>query len=125
MAASREDGKICYVEIPTTDVARSVKFYQAVFNWQTRTRGDGAVAFDDSTGQVSGSWVKGRPVSATPGILIYIMADSVADTVKAVEANGGRIVQKIGVDAPEITARFADPDGNVLGLYQQPAKKGS
>ena len=35
-------------------------------------------------------------------------------------SQGGRIVQPIGVDAPEITARFADPDGNVLGLYQEP-----
>jgi hypothetical protein len=36
-------------------------------------------------------------------------------------ANGGEIVQQIGVDAPEITARFRDPAGNVIGLYQEPA----
>jgi len=28
-------------------------------------------------------------------------------------------VQPIGADAPEITARFSDPAGNVLGLYQE------
>jgi hypothetical protein len=33
----------------------------------------------------------------------------------------GEIVQPIGADAPEITARFKDPGGNVIGLYQQPA----
>jgi uncharacterized protein len=27
--------------------------------------------------------------------------------------------QPIGVDAPEITARFRDPAANVIGLYQQ------
>jgi uncharacterized protein len=32
-------------------------------------------------------------------------------------------VQPIGADAPEITARFSDPAGNVLGLYQQPSKE--
>ena len=32
----------------------------------------------------------------------------------------GEIVQPIGADAPEITARFRDPAGNVIGLYQQP-----
>jgi hypothetical protein len=36
-------------------------------------------------------------------------------------ANGGEIVQLIGVDAPEITARFSDPAGNVVGLYQEPS----
>ena len=28
----------------------------------------------------------------------------------------------IGGDAPEITARFRDPGGNVIGLYQEPAQ---
>jgi hypothetical protein len=27
-------------------------------------------------------------------------------------------VQPVGADAPEITARFTDPGGNVIGLYQ-------
>lgn len=45
--------------------------------------------------------------------------------IQALLANGGRIVQPVGVDAPEVTARFADPDGNVLGLYQEPPQSGS
>jgi hypothetical protein len=39
---------------------------------------------------------------------------------EAVLAGGGEVAQPIGADAPEITARFRDPAGNVLGLYQQP-----
>jgi hypothetical protein len=38
-----------------------------------------------------------------------------------VKAAGGEIVQEIGGDAPEITARFLDPGGNVIGLYQEPS----
>ena len=115
------DGKICYVEIPATDVARSAAFYQRVFGWNIRQRGDGSTAFDDSTGQVSGAWVLGRPASAQPGLLLYIMRDSVAATLETIVAQGGETVQPIGADAPEITARFRDPAGNVLGLYQEPA----
>ena len=58
---------------------------------------------------------------ADPGLLIYIMVDSVAATTEAVVANGGTIVQPLGADAPEITARFRDPAGNVIGLYQEPS----
>jgi predicted enzyme related to lactoylglutathione lyase len=115
------DGKICYVEIPATDVARSAAFYEAVFGWRVRTRGDGATAFDDVTEQVSGAWVTGRPPSAEVGLLVYVMVDSVEKALEAVVANGGEIVQPIGGDAPEITARFRDPGGNVIGLYQEPA----
>jgi len=115
------NGKVCYIEIPAIDIKQSVSFYTEVFGWQTRTRGDGSIAFDDTVGEVSGTWVTGRPASPQPGILIYIMVDSVAATVESVMAHGGKIVQPIGMDAPEITARFSDPAGNVMGLYQQPA----
>ncbi|HXU68840.1 MAG TPA: VOC family protein [Polyangia bacterium] len=117
------NGKICYLELPATDIDRSAAFYQTLFGWKTRMRGDGALAFDDGV-EVSGSWVKGRkPWSGEPGLLVYIMVDDLEATVAAVKAAGGEIVQPIGVDAPELTARFADPGGNVLGLYQQPKQK--
>jgi uncharacterized protein len=120
MPPTRGNGKVCYIEIPATDIPRSVDFYRNVFDWNIRQRGNGVSAFDDSVGEVSGAWVQGRPPSGQPGLLIYIMVDSVVDTIKRVEANGGEIVQPLGVDAPEITARFRDPEGNVLGLYQEP-----
>jgi predicted enzyme related to lactoylglutathione lyase len=116
------NGKICYLEIPATDIQRSAEFYQKVFGWQLRRRGDGSTAFDDAVGEVSGSWVLGRAPMKAAGLLIYIMVDSVEKAVALVLTNGGEIAQPIGADAPEITARFRDPGGNVLGLYQQPAR---
>lgn len=120
MPHSKTHGKICYLELPATEVSRSADFYSKVFGWQSRRRGDGALAFDDTTGQVSGSWVLDRVPAATPGLLVYIMVDSVAEACERVLAHGGSIVQPIGADAPEITARFRDPGGNVIGLYQEP-----
>ena len=114
------NGKICYIEIPAVDIDRSVAFYQEVFGWTVRTRGDGSRAFDDGVGQVSGTWRLNRKPMTDVGLLIYVMVDSVADTMEKVTKAGGTIVQPIGGDAPEITARFADPAGNILGLYQEP-----
>ena len=115
------NGKICYLEIPAVDIQTSSKFYESVFGWNLRTRGDGAIAFDDGVGEVSGTWVLNRKPMSEFGLLVYIMVDSVAATIEKVVANGGSIVQPIGADASEITARFTDPAGNILGLYQQPA----
>ncbi len=120
MPPTTANGKICYLEIPTTNIPRSVEFYKKVFGWKTRTRGDGATAFDDGVGEVSGSWVTDRPSSPNPGLLVYVMVDSVAKTSDAVTRNGGRIVQPLGSHPHEKIARFADPDGNVLGLYEEP-----
>ena len=112
-------GTFCWAELSTSDSGGAKAFYAAVFGWKLRQRGDGNTAFDDTTGQVSGSWVVGRKPSLDPGLLAYVMVDSAAATLDAVIAAGGSVVQPIGVDAPEITARFRDPAGNVIGLYQQ------
>ncbi len=122
MPAKRATGKICYVEMPATDIARSSDFYRQVFGWTVRKRGDGATAFDDTTGEVSGAWVLGRPPAVSPGLLFYVMVDSVPATLEAVVAAGGEVVQRVGADAPEVTARFRDPAGNVIGLYQEPSR---
>src|SRR5215471_12938845 len=106
MPPTYANGKICYIQMPATDVTRSAEFYTRVFGWNVRKRGDGSQAFDDGVGEVSGTWVTGRPPSNTPGLLIYIMVDNVAATLEIVVAAGGEIVQPIGGDAPEITARF-------------------
>lgn len=112
------NGKICYIEIPSIDVQLSATFYKDIFNWKIREREDGTVTFDDGVNEVSGIWVTGRKTTTEQGLLIHIMVDSVEHTIDAIIDHGGQIVQPIGMDAPEITARFTDPSGNVFGLYQ-------
>ncbi|HMH32995.1 MAG TPA: VOC family protein, partial [Puia sp.] len=114
------NGKICYLEIPSVNIDESAAFYHGIFGWKTRTDNQGNIAFDDGVGQVSGMWVMGREPSDEPGLLVYIMVDDVAKALDAVIAQGGKMVQPIGMDAPEVTARFSDPSGNVVGLYSQP-----
>src|SRR6186713_1348915 len=103
------NGKICYIEIPSIDVQLSATFYKDIFNWKIRERSDGTVSFDDGVNEVSGIWVTGRKTTTEQGLLIHIMVDSVADTVEAILEHGGQLVQPIGMDEPEITAKFTDP----------------
>jgi uncharacterized protein len=116
-------GKICYIEIPAVDVLLSASFYKKVFGWHIRERKNGQIAFDDSVNEVSGTWIPGRLPSTDTGVMIYIMVDSVVSTMKTIVLQGGKIVQDIGTDSPEITARFSDPAGNIFGLYQEPVQK--
>jgi predicted enzyme related to lactoylglutathione lyase len=116
------NGKICYIEIPAVDAAKSAEFYSRVFGWTIRRRGDGATAFDDTTGNVSGAWVTGRPPQS-PGLMMYIMVVDAEATVVKIKEAGGEIVQPIGGDPGEITARFKDPAGNVIGIYQEPSQR--
>jgi predicted enzyme related to lactoylglutathione lyase len=112
-------GKICYIEIPAINIWESAQFYQRTFGWHIRQRDDGSTAFDDTTAQVSGTWVLGRPPSTHPGLVVSIMVASAAATIETIIAAGGEIVQPVNPDEREIYALFRDPAGNILGIYQQ------
>lgn len=119
-APTYRTGKICYMEIPAKDIQQSARFYQRAFGWQTRQRGDGSTAFDDTVNEVSGTWVLGRPIATEPGLMIYIMVGSAAAAVDAIVSAGGEIVKPVDPKAREVVATFRDPAGNLIGIYQQP-----
>ncbi len=112
-------GKICYLEIPADDVERSSRFYREAFGWALRSRGDGAIAFDDAVNEVSGSWVTGRPPMTDPGLLVHIMVADLERALAGVRAAGGEVLDDDAAPGERV-AHVRDPAGNVIGIYQQP-----
>jgi predicted enzyme related to lactoylglutathione lyase len=115
-------GKICYLEIPANSAQASADFYSTIFNWKVRERGDGELAFDDAGG-VSGTWVKESDRTPDERTRTYIMVDNITDTLKKIEAEGGRVKTRrteIGSGMGAFAA-FEDPVGNEFGLYEEPA----
>ena len=121
MSAKLENGKIVYLEIPAIDIERSADFFAKVFGWKIKKRGDGSTAFDDPSGEVSGTWVVGRPATSEPGLLVYIVVDDMAASFDAIIRNGGELVP-IEEETLEFIGKFRDPGGNVIGLYQEPGR---
>jgi uncharacterized protein len=118
-------GKICYLEIPALTAEASADFYSNIFGWTVRKRGDGALAFDD-TGGVSGTWVKESDRTPDEQTRIYIMVDDIQDTLKKIEAAGGRVQTPRTDIAPGAGAfaAFTDPAGAEFGLYEEPKHSG-
>jgi predicted enzyme related to lactoylglutathione lyase len=114
-------GKICYLEIPAKNAEASAEFYSRIFDWKVRKRGDGELAFDD-TGGVSGTWVKESDRTSDERTRTYIMVDDIADTLKRIESEGGRVVTGRTVIGSGMGAfaAFVDPAGNEFGLYEEP-----
>ena len=111
------NGKICYIEIPSINIIRSSTFYKEVFGWTIRDDNHGNISFDDSVGEVSGTWVVGPKPSTEIGFVISIMVDNIHETIDLITSNGGKIIM-VDIDSPEKIARFTDPSGNIVGLYQ-------
>jgi predicted enzyme related to lactoylglutathione lyase len=113
-------GKICYLEIPANKAKDAAGFYSDIFGWKVRERGDGNLAFDDS-GCVSGTWVKQEDRTPDERIRVYIMVDSITDSLRQIEAAGGKVLtprKEIGPNMGAFAA-FADPIGNEFGLYEE------
>ena len=114
-------GKICYLEIPANKAEDAAAFYSTMFGWTVRPRGDGNLAFDDS-GSVSGTWVKESDRTPDERTRVYIMVDSIAESLEQIQAAGGKVLtprKDIGPNMGAFAA-FADPVGNEFGLYEEP-----
>jgi predicted enzyme related to lactoylglutathione lyase len=79
------------------------------------------VKFDDTVGEVSGTWVTGRVPSAEPGLVVYMLVESVEQTLDKIREAGGEVVTPLTPQGEgEAFATFRDSAGNVLGIGQQP-----
>jgi predicted enzyme related to lactoylglutathione lyase len=113
---------IVHLEFRSFDFARTSAFYAKVFDWQTQQNAQATYMkhdADDGSGPegASAGWVRAA-VSQAPGPLAYVVVDDLAATLAEVERNGGRVlVPKLPFAGGGEVALFADPDGNVVGLW--------
>lgn len=122
MAGGRK-GSWCHIEIPVASPKNAKKFYGELFGWTFRdvpelnyvifTAGDGAIG--------GGLW---NPPPGIPRLITnYVSVDDVGAMVARVQQYGGKLVNpRTEVPGHGWFALVADPDGNVLGLWQNAAK---
>lgn len=115
---------ISIVEIPVTDLSRSIKFYQTILGTTIEevdmggTR-MGVLPNDDHT--VNVVLVKGdgyNPV--TDGVVVYLNAvDDLQPMLDNVKKNGGQVIVPKTEISPEMGyfALFLDTEGNKVGLH--------
>ena len=102
------NGKICYLEMPATDINASSSFYEKCFGWKIRRSGEGHVSFDDGVGEVSGMWVLDKKPVPEGSIIISIMVYDADATSKLVTAHGGKVVNSLKMDSGEIIVHFTN-----------------
>lgn len=114
------------VEIPATDFARAVKFYETVLGIKLTVcescETEKMAFFSDFTEiepNVAISWAKDFLPSKN-GVLVSLKVDSMEQTLERINANGGTTIRpktKIEPDSMGYFALFSDSEGNSIGLY--------
>ena len=124
--------KVVHFEIPVDDAARAREFYGSAFDWDLNEMDMGGgnmyttattTAIDETTqqptepGAINGGLMQ-RSMD-TPAPVITIGVTSIDESLKKVEAGGGRTVQpRTEIPKMGAFAYFKDSEGNVIGLWE-------
>lgn len=115
---------IVHIEFKSSDFARTADFYAKLFEWRTEQNASGSYMKLDSSDGPSGGWVRADLVQS-PGPIAYLVVDDLAAKLDEVEQAGGRVlVRSLPFAGGGEIGLFADPDGNVLGLWHRKSAGG-
>jgi uncharacterized protein len=115
-----------WYEIPVTDMARGMRFYEAVFATKLNRQHSGPVdmavfPYDRNSGGVSGCLVNGPSYTpARTGTVVYLNASPSIDVVlERVRDAGGEILFPKTALPPGLGffAHIADTEGNCVGVH--------
>jgi predicted enzyme related to lactoylglutathione lyase len=119
-----------WVEIPVTDLSRSTKFYESVFDIELNLHEMGPSLMGAPLkmamfpGEKEGTGAGGALVKSegyTPshqGPLIYFSVDNIENVLKKVERSGGKsLAPKSSIGEFGFIGLFEDPEGNRIGLH--------
>jgi predicted enzyme related to lactoylglutathione lyase len=104
-------GQVCYLQIPALDTMKSAAFYEKVFGWKVER----PYPSFEAPGLI-GQWVNDRAPASDAGMLAWINVDRIDETLEAVRASGGEVVEPTTPDGPRWLATIRDPAGNALGI---------
>jgi uncharacterized protein len=122
IAQAPAQNSVVHVEILGADAPRLQKFYGDLFGWSATLNpiGYGYVVVAPTAPAMLTGGIGPGP-QRQPLVTFYVKVADPAVTLKRAQELGGRIVMP-PTDVPGgITfARFADPEGNVIGLVRRP-----
>jgi len=110
---------IDYIEIAVDDLAQAKAFYGQALGWTFNDYGPDYAGIKDprTDGELGG--LNPRPVASRgEGVLALIRTDDVDTVLANVLAAGGRVHIAMHDYPGGRRFMFADPSGNVLGVYQ-------
>lgn len=111
---------IDYVELAVDDLGQAKAFYANALGWSFTDYGPDYVGIQDPTrpGYEFGGLNPVSPSSRGEGVLALARSDDADAALASVLDAGGRIVAELHEYPGGRRFTFADPWGNVLGVYQ-------
>ncbi|WP_084074930.1 VOC family protein [Demequina sp. NBRC 110052] len=112
-------GDITHIDIPVADIDAAKEFYAALFGWQIAAPpGFEGYPMWQAPNEISGGGLAPRSEGFSQP-RSYVEVDSIDATLAAAVERGVIVlIPKDPISDTSWWAAFADPDGNVIGLYE-------
>ena len=109
------------MELRTKDVGSAKKFYSTLFDWKLYDVGESGSAVEiETNSQPDGEIVRLQDSDASVKWLPYVKVASIDSSLIAVIRLGGSIIEeKTYIPGTGWSAVIADPQGGILGLFQE------
>lgn len=126
--------KVVHFEIPADDLQRAKAFYGEVFGWHISTMdmpgggeytGVTTTPVDEQTmaptepGAINGALVLRDQTNPVPVVTIDV-EDITAALQQIEDAGGSTVLPRTAIPGMGAFGYFKDPDGNVMGLWENP-----
>lgn len=115
--------RIGHIEIPTTNIKKAKKFFEAVFGWSFTDHPEIGYTLFHTGGHPNGGLERVKKMPKRPQANVYIEVDDIAAKLKEIKKAKGKVVKKkTDVEGMGSYAKFETPDGCTLCLWQAAPK---
>jgi uncharacterized protein len=113
---------ICHFEIGCRDRTKTAEFYSKMFDWTLQNE---PAATRVRTGGDIGGHINALGHEPLNYTIFYVMVDNVARALEKAAALGGkRLVGPVPLPNNTEFGWFADPEGNMIGVYAEAKPSG-
>lgn len=109
---------INYIEMPSSDTAKTKSFYGSVFGWTFTDWGPEYISFEGA-GIDGGFRSDGAVTAQSPGVLVVLYSSNLEETQQKIESAGGEITVPVFEFPGGRRFHFKDNSGNELAVWSE------
>ena len=113
---------IAFSYYSVANMDRAIKFYETTLSLSPVFKGPNWSEFQINGHRIA-LYKNSKPIINRGGAIIYFLANPIEKTIGDLKSKGVQFIKELKIFHYGKLAEFLDSEGNILGLYEPPAKK--
>lgn len=120
MEKKMEVGKVCWFDIPVTDVEKAKAFYGELFGWKFAPHDENYTMIQVGEEMIGGLRPAQGPAAPSDAPAVYITVDKLDDGIKRAKDLGAELIgEKVPTGEEGVFQLFQDEDKNLMAMWSE------